>query len=77
MNIQKVLFLFIGIIAIGGMVVLFRLLIKRLGKLGGDFKVLADNFRILLPMVTMLIFAVMVAVLLFAYQAIWHDLFNL
>ncbi|MEY4877208.1 MAG: hypothetical protein RL708_2357 [Bacteroidota bacterium] len=77
MNTQKVLFLLIGIIAIGGMVVLFRLFIKRLGKLGGDFKVLADNFRILLPMVTMLIFAVMVAVLLFAYQAIWHDLFNL
>ncbi|MFM2224359.1 MAG: hypothetical protein RJA07_561 [Bacteroidota bacterium] len=76
MNIQKVLFLLVGIAIIGGMVFLFRILIKRLGKLGGDFKVLADNFRILLPMATMLIFAVMVAVLLFTYQAIWHDLFN-
>ncbi|MEN9523843.1 MAG: hypothetical protein RL065_2220 [Bacteroidota bacterium] len=50
---------------------------KRLGSLGGDFKIISENYRILMPLATMLIFSILMAVVLYFYQAIWHDLFNL
>jgi hypothetical protein len=76
MEAHTIIFFSIGIIAIGFLVYAFALLIKRLGRLGGDFKLLADNYRIIMPMVTMLIFAFMMALLLYIYQSIYHDLFN-
>jgi hypothetical protein len=71
-----ILFFSVGIALIGLMVYLFAQLLKRLGKLGGDFTIIADNYRIIMPMATMLIFAVMVAVLLFLYQQIFGGLFQ-
>jgi uncharacterized protein HemY len=77
MEIQKIIFLGVCISSISLIVILFKLLMKRLGKLGGDFKIISDNYRIIMPLATILIFAFMMAVVLYAYQAIWHDLFNL
>jgi hypothetical protein len=76
MEAHTVIFFSVGIVAIGFLVYAFSLFIKRLGLLGGDFKLLADNYRIIMPMVTMLIFAVMMALLLYIYQSIYYDLFN-
>ncbi|MEY2828553.1 MAG: hypothetical protein RIQ33_411 [Bacteroidota bacterium] len=76
MEAHTIIFFSVGIVAIGFLVYAFSLFVKRLGLLGGDFKLLADNYRIIMPMVTMLIFAVMMALLLYIYQSIYHDLFN-
>ena len=77
MEIQKVLFLGLGICSISFVVILFKNGMKRLGNLGGDFKIISDNYRILMPLATMLIFSILMAVVLYVYQSIWHDLFNL
>ncbi len=74
--IAKLLFCFAGLMITALITVLFIRFMKWLGDKGGEFSILKDNYRILIQLATMLIFAFMVAVLLYVYQQIFGDLFN-
>ncbi len=74
--IAKLLFCAAGLGLITLINVLFIRFMKWLGNKGGDFSFLKDNYRILIQLSTMLIFAFMVAVLLFVYQQIFGDLLH-
>ena len=76
MEAHKIIFFGIGILAIAFIQVLFIRFMKWLGDQGGDWSILKDNYRILIQFTTMIVFAVLVAVLMYLYQAIYHDLFN-
>ena len=76
MDTKKIIFFGIGIIIIALIQVFFIRFMKWLGTRGGDWSILKDNYRILIQFTTMIVFAVLLAVLLYVYQAMYGDLFN-